>query len=374
VSRRVVVTGAGVAAPSGLGMAAFGRALDEARSLCAPITAFDASGFAASSGGEVPGIEPRTLVRHPKEAKVLARASVLALAALADLQRAVPGPWIGDPWEAGLFLGVGLEQGDVRDLQPPVEASVRGGGKRLSLSKLASAGMDAMNPIASLKTLPNMALAHVAIRLGDAAPRGPNAAYSPFDAASLEAVGAAAAAIRSGECDVALAGGADSALSVLGLLTFHRLGIARASAPMGEGAGLLLLEEADRAAAAGRRPLAEIAGFGSASDAVAIGRAAPERARAAICGAWEDADAPRSAILSGHGTSMPADEQAVRELFEEKPPDLVHPRRLFGEACAGSGALAMLAGLHALVAGGPVLVSAAGFGGSYAAIRLEAAR
>jgi len=355
--RRVAITAAGVTAASGSGLDAFAKALAAGVSLAKPVGAFDASRFPVAEACEAPDVDARKLAKSPKDAKVIARGAALALAALKDLTAVALAPWLGDPWEAGLFMGVGLEQGDVRDLAPPVSAAAD--GARLDVGKVATEGMAAMNPLASLRTLPNMALAHVAIRLGDAAPRGPNAAYSPFDSATLDAVGA------------------DSAVTVFAFQTFARLGMLAPSRPLGEAAALFAMEEEARARGAGREPIAIVEGWAGAADGAEIGAASTASAADAMRAAIDAAEARASSVdvvvVSSRDAEPAADERALEALHGFRGARLA-PRRVFGESAAGSGAVAIAAGLAAIGAGARrVLVSAAGFGGSYSAIVLGAA-
>lgn len=368
--RRAVISAMGIVTAAGTGRAAFARALADGRSLAKTPTLVDATGFPCAVACEVEGLDARKLARAPKEAKVLARASVLALAALEDLKAAAAPPWTKEPWDAGLFLGVGLEQGDHRDVLAPLAQSAR--GTRLSLDRVATAGLDAMNPLSSLKTLPNMALAHVAMKLGDAAPRGPNAAYSPYDAASLEAIGAAAEAVIAGECDAALAGGADAPVSLFGLTTFSRIG---GSAPLGEAAALFLVEEAESARAAGRPPLAEIEGFGSAGDGAVTGGPSAagfaQAAEAALSFAGAAARDVETAVVSGLSTRSARDLAGLESALGRPPDRVVAPREVFGQCVAAGGALGVAAGIEALSAARRAIVLAGAFGGSYCALLLK---
>lgn len=377
MKRRAVISGAGLVTAAGAGLEAFGRALRAEASLAKPITLVDAATFPCAVACEVPDLDAKKLARVPKEAKVLARASVLALAALQDLVKNAPPPWTADAWDAGFFLGVGLEQGDHRDLLAPLSASCR--SRRIRLERLAKAGLDAMNPLSSLKTLPNMALAHVAIKLGDAAPRGPNAAYSPFDSASLEAVSAAAEAVLAGECDLALAGGVDAPVSLFGLTTFTRIRVPGLATPLGEAGALYLVEEAGCAEAAGRTILAEIEGFGSSSDAAPIGEASArgfaDAAGAALAFAGEAARSVDAAVVSGRATRSAPDLAGLEAVLGERLDHAaaIAPREVFGQCVAAGGALGIAGGIDALTRGEArrAIVLAGAFGGSYSAVLLK---
>lgn len=379
-NRRAVISGAGLVTAAGAGMKAFGDALLAGASLAKPITHLDAATFPCAVACEVPGLDAKKLARVPKEAKVLARASVLALGALEDLLGAAPAPWTKEPWDAGFFLGVGLEQGDHRDLLAPLAATSR--GRRLGLARLATSGLDAMNPLSSLKTLPNMALAHVGIKLGEAAPRGPNAAYSPFDSASLEAVAAAAEAVLGGECEVALAGGVDAPVSLFGLTTFARIRVPGLGTPLGEAAALFLVEEAQAAREAGRTALAEIEAFGSAADAAPIGvpsaQGFADAAGAAFAFAGQAARELDAVVVSGYASRSAPDLAGLEAVLGERldPNGAIAPREVFGQCAAAGGALGVAAAVDALTRGRAhrVLVLAGAFGGSYTAMLLKKVR
>ncbi len=362
---KAVISGVGLVSAAGSGTTPFHGALRAGVPLARPIDRFDASTFPVPLAGEVPGLDARRLARAPKEAKLLARASVLALGALADLERACPAPWGCDPWRTGLFLGVGLEQGAIDDVVPSIAASARGG--RIDDRLLASDGMPALHPLASLKTLPNMALGTIAMRLGDRAPRGMNAAYAPFDAAAVEAVEGAVAALDDGDVEVALAGGVDAPVSPMGLLTFHRLGVTR---PLGEAAALFLVETAAGAAAGGRPVLAEIAGIGRASDDAVPGRPRATGAVGALAAALDRAGRTGSAIDAAV-VSGAADAQAL-ESVGIRTDRRVEPAAIVGECAAAGGAVGIAAALALLADGASrVVVGAAAFGGAYGAIVLE---
>ncbi|HVO30991.1 MAG TPA: beta-ketoacyl synthase N-terminal-like domain-containing protein, partial [bacterium] len=357
---RAVISAVGMVTAAGSGMRAFADALARGELLAKPATLLDTSGFPAPAVCEVPGLDPRALARVPKDAKMLARSAVLSLGALADLRAGTPGALFGDPWRSGLFLGVGMEQGDHRDVLSMLTVS-RGRKTSLLLSKIAAYGMGAMNPIASLKTLPNMSLAHVGIKLGDEAPRGANAAYSPFDAAPLEALGAAAAAVWSGECEAALAGGVDAPISLFGMTTFHRLGVASATRPMGEAAALFLVEPPERAALAGRTPLALIEGWGSASDGAPTARPRTTTLAAAVTDAlsWHGMTAASiDSVSLSAGDPLPDAHALGGEGLARA--EVAVPRRVFGEAVAGSGALAIAGALSQIARGRKRALAVAG--------------
>jgi 3-oxoacyl-[acyl-carrier-protein] synthase II len=238
-----------------------------------------------------------------------------------------------------------------------------------------------MNPLASLRTLPNLAMCHLAMKLGDGAPRGANAAYSPFDAASIEAVGAAAEAVRRGECDVALAGGADSLLSVFGWTMLKRLELLSANRRAGEGAALFVVETAKRAQDGGRPILAEIAGFGSAADSSPVGKptiaGAKQAIRAALAWGATKPALVDVAVLSGVSADHVGFETVVKEASSTRrlgrpAPKVIQPRAVLGESGAGSGALNVALALSEIAHGATrALATGSAWGGSHAALVLK---
>ena len=265
--REVQVTGIGVVCAHGVGVAALLDGVRAQRRALSPLP-FSTAGFPITEGGVAVGFEPKEFVARRKDLKLMSRDARLAVAAgVLALQDA------GLPLEVddalGLYFGVGHEKGEVDDIAPAVAASAEGG--RLSLDRLTGRGLDLMNPLSPLKTLPNMPLAHVSIRVGA---RGPNLALSPDEHATALALEEARTAIAEGECERALAGGADSLTSLAGFCLAWRHGRFGPGLPPGEGAALLVLEAADVARARGvapyRRgelpyPLAPFVGFSGAA-------------------------------------------------------------------------------------------------------------
>lgn len=198
--------------------------------------------LAALPGGALAGVVgpldlDRFLVRR-KDKKLLARPSALAVAAAGPLVAA----WPGDRGELGLYLGVGREPPDDGESEPTLALSARDGA--LDEALLSGPGRDRYPPLLPLKTLPNMAPAHISINLGL---MGENAALAGVEGASMAAMRAGVRAVAEGRAPAALVGGADARVD-LGSAR-DRLRVGEAGAP-GEGAALLLIEP--RAAAEAR--------------------------------------------------------------------------------------------------------------------------
>jgi 3-oxoacyl-(acyl-carrier-protein) synthase len=185
--------------------------------------------------GVVEGPDARPFLRKRKDRKLLSRASTLSLVAAA----AALGDWPGDREQLGLFWGVGREPPDDGDCEATLAAACQDGS--LSEERLAARGRDLYPPLLPLKTLPNMALAHISINLGLC---GENGAWAGGAEAGLLAIREGCWSILEGRAPAALVGAGDSLVD-LGSAR-DRLRSARVGAP-GEAAAALLIEPLDTA-------------------------------------------------------------------------------------------------------------------------------
>ena len=246
--RDVVVTGLGVVSAHGLGVQALVDGVNERRRSLSPLP-FPTQGFPISEGGVCVELDPKRFVLRRKDLKLMARDSRLAVAAaVLALEDAGLDPGEGSD-DLGLFVAVGHEKGEVEDVS--LAAAASRDGATLSIELLSSRGLDLMNPVASLKTLPNMALAHVAIRIGA---RGPNLALTSDESAGAVALEEGRWSVATGECDRALVGGADSLTTLAGFCLAWRQRRLGPGLPPGEGAAFMVLESAELARQRGARP------------------------------------------------------------------------------------------------------------------------
>ncbi len=223
----VAITGFGLVSPVGTDLAALaalvpGAGLRDHGPLAALPT--------GPAAGAVDGPDLTSWLKRRKDRKVMARPSVLALAAAGP---ALTG-WTGDPVDLAVFLGVGREPPDSGESEPCLAAAARAG--RLDEARLAGPGRDLYPPLLPLQTLPNMALAHISINLGA---MGENNAWAGDGAASLRALVAGARAVAEGRAPAALAGGADSLVDLGSARDRLRMG---GSGAPGEAAAVLRLE------------------------------------------------------------------------------------------------------------------------------------
>ena len=266
MTRRVVVTGVGLVSSLGIGTDATWQALCAGQSGIAPITHFDASAYAARIAGEVKGFDPLQFLEK-KEVKKMDAFIQFALAAstfaMQDAQLTV-GPEIAD--EVGVFIASGI--GGFRTIEDEHSELIRGGPRKIS-------------PFFIPASIINLAAGHVSIRFGA---KGPNLATCTACTASAHAIGESFEIIRRGDATVMIAGGSEAAItpmSVGGFAAMRALSTrndepTRASRPfdkdrdgfvIGEGAGILVLEELEFAKARGAQIYAEIVGYGLSGDA-----------------------------------------------------------------------------------------------------------
>ncbi len=295
--RRVVVTGLGVVAPNGVGKEAFWEACVEGRSGVGPIRSFDASGHPVQIAAEVPDFDIQQYVppEHRKSLKIMSRAMRFGVAASTlavrdsglELDRE-------DPERVGVIMGTGLVPIDLSEVAPLLAESCDANG-RLAVDRLGQRGSGALFPLWLLKYLPNMFAAHISMAHNA---QGPNNTVTTACAAGTQAVGEAFRLIQRNDADIMLAGGADSRMDPLLLLAYTALGaLSRAERPaqevsrpfdgqrdgfvLGEGAGVLILEELERARRRGATIYAEVLGLGSSFDAYAVTKPDPQARRGA---------------------------------------------------------------------------------------------
>jgi 3-oxoacyl-[acyl-carrier-protein] synthase II len=323
VMRRVVITGLGVVAPNGIGRKAFWSACVNGRSGVGPIRSFDASGHPVQIAAEVPDwdVTPYLPANQRKSLKIMGRAMRFALGA-AGLAIEDSGLELGreDPERVGVVMGTGMVPVDLAEITPALVKACDAHGN-LQVSRLGQCGGAALFPLWILKYLPNMVAAHVSLAFNA---QGPNSTVTTACAAGTQAVGEAFRLIARGDADLILAGGADSRMDPLLLLAYQALGaLSRAGRPphevsrpfdgqrdgfvLGEGAGVLVLEELERARRRGAVIYAEVLGFGSSFDAYAVTKPDPEARGAARAIEWalREACVDRHDVdyINAHGTS-----------------------------------------------------------------------
>ncbi|QDV33666.1 beta-ketoacyl-ACP synthase II [Tautonia plasticadhaerens] len=322
--RRVVVTGMGMVTPVGRDLESSWGALLAGRSGVARISLFDAQSFPTQIAAEVkefelPSYIPRDDADHYAE---FSRNTQFALAAAGmafrdagydDLKRPEPGLF-------GVYLGAGEGQQDFPRFVDCVHRASKD-TNRVNYAEFVRHGLERLHPIHEAEQEPGTASAHLASYL-DA--RGPNASCLTACAASAQAIGEAVELIRYGDADVMLSGGTHSMIHPFGVTGFNLLTALstrnddpeRASRPfdrdrdgfiIGEGAGMVMLEELDHARRRGARIYGEILGYGSTADAFRLTDSHDEGRGAITCmnEAFRDSgiDPSRIDYINAHGTS-----------------------------------------------------------------------
>ncbi|MGH7225570.1 MAG: beta-ketoacyl-[acyl-carrier-protein] synthase family protein, partial [Gemmataceae bacterium] len=300
--RRVVVSGVGVVAPNGVGKEAFWSACVNGKSGVGPIRSFDTSSLPVRVAGEVPDfdISPFLPSAHRKSLKIMGRGARFGVTAAGlavqdsglDLSRE-------NPERVGVVMGAGLVPIELPDIAPIVASAMNGDGQ-LHFDRISNAAKDTLFPLWILKHLPNMTAAHISLIHGA---QGPNSTIVTACAAGTQAVGEAFRLIAREDVDIVLAGGADSRLDPFLLLAYSALGALspahrspeEVSRPfdgqrdgfvLGEGAGVLVLEELEHAKRRGAVIYAEVLGLGTSFDAYAVTRPDPEARGAARAIRW----------------------------------------------------------------------------------------
>ena len=320
---RVAVTGLGVISPIGIGKENFWAACLAGKNGIGKITRFDATGYTSQIAGEVQDFDPVQFI-DKKEIKRMDRYTQFALAAT---QLAVDDAQLKniDSERAGVFVGAGI--GGMETLHNQYE-------------KLFTKGASRISPFFIPMMIANMAAGNIAIAFKL---QGPCECIVTACASGTNAIGDAYRAIQRGEADVMFAGGTEAAISPAGVSGFaamkalcadHNDDPAHASRPfdknrsgfvMGEGAGIIVLENLEHAKARGAHIYAELVGYGRNDDAYHITTPAPGGITQAKCMklALDDAGLKPKEIdyINAHGTSTKFNDrgetEAIKNLFGE---------------------------------------------------------
>lgn len=356
--RRVAITGLGAISPVGIGVQDTWAALVAGRSGIAPITSFDVSRYSTRFGGAVDGFSPTDWL-DAKEARRLSRFQQFAVAA-ADEAIADAGLTITEDiaTRAGVIVGSGIGGLATMEEQTLI---------------LAERGPDRISPFLVPMMIVDLAAGHISIRHGL---KGIN--YAPVSACATgnHAIGEAGEAIRRGTADVVVTGGFDCGLTPLGLAGFCAARALstrnddpeRASRPfdagrdgfvIGEGGGILVLEEMEFARARGARIYAELVGYGASADAYHITAPAPDGngARRAMEGALAQAGLSTADVgyINAHGTSTMlgdiAETGAIKAVFGDDAPVVSSTKSMTGHLLGGAGALEAVVSVMAITQG-----------------------
>ena len=329
MKRRVVVTGIGLVSSLGIGTDANWEALCAGRSGIGPITRFDASKFSARIAGEVKNFDPLAFVQK----KDVKKMDVFIQFAIAASELAVRDAALDVTPDiaprVGVFIASGI--GGFATIEREHRALLEHGPRRIS-------------PFFIPASIINLAAGQVSIRLGA---KGPNSATCTACSASAHAVGDAFEIISRGDADAMIAGGSEAAITPLGVGGFAAMRAlstrndepTKASRPfdkdrdgfiIGEGSGVVVLEEYERARARKAQIYSEVVGYGMSGDAFHVtapaedGGGAVRAMRAALARA--ECRPEQVEYINAHGTSTPYNDKletrAIKTVFGD------HARRL----------------------------------------------
>ena len=311
--RRVAVTGLGILSPLGNDLRSSWDGIVHGRSGIGPITHFDASGFPTRIAGEVKGFDPAQWVA-PKDIKKMDPFVLYGVAA-SMMALADSGLVIGGEAAERIGVAIGAGIGGLKGIEETTLKYAEGGARKVS-------------PFYVPSTIINMVAGQVSIMTGA---KGPNIAAVTACTTATHNIGLAMRMIQYGEADAMIAGGAEYATTPTSLGGFCAMKALstrndepeKASRPwdkdrdgfvMGDGAGILVLEEYEQAQARGARIYCELIGFGMSGDAFHMTAPSESGEGAARCmrNAIRDAgiDASKVGYINAHGTSTPAGDLA----------------------------------------------------------------
>jgi 3-oxoacyl-[acyl-carrier-protein] synthase II len=357
MERRVVVTGMGAVSPLGLNVPELWQGIVETRNGIGPITLFDSAGFDTHFAGEVRGFDPTTVM----ERKEVRRTDRFVHLVLAATQEAIRTSELAiseaNRDEIGVFIASGI--GGIATLSEQLDV-------------LRARGPGRISPFLIPAMITNLAAGHVSIATGA---RGPSYCITSACASSAHALGEAAETIKRGWAKAAIVGGTEASITPIGIAGFNAMralstrndDYATASRPfdadrdgfvMGEGAGVLILEDLEHAQARGARILAEYAGYGATSDANHITNLSEdgEGVARAIRLALQRAGLKPSDVdyINAHATSTPAGDPvetaAIKQVFggRGQAPPVSASKSQFGHLLGAAGALEAIVSILAM--------------------------
>ena len=328
--RRVVVTGMGVISPVGSDLSTFWRSVTNGVSGIDRVTLFDVSDYDCQIAGEIKNFEPAKWFKNPKDVRRADRYSQLAMAAarMAIADAGLTDVTTDEADRRGVVIGSGI--GGLKSLEDQHTVLMNKGPGRLS-------------PFLIPMMISNMASGLVSMEFGW---RGPNFSTVSACSTAAHAIGEAWRMIREGDADVFAAGGSEATIVPLGIGGFAAMKALstrndqpqKASRPfdkdrdgfvMGEGAGIVIIEELTHAKKRGATIYGEIAGYGLSSDAYHMSAPLPEGQGATRCMKMALAKAGLNTsdvdYINAHGTSTPVGDicetKAIKALFGDRAKD-----------------------------------------------------
>ena len=346
MTRRVVVTGLGLICGVGNTTNDVWKALLAGKSGVARITGFDASAFACQIAAEVKNFDPLNYVEK-KEMKKMGRFIHLAIAAADEAMKMSELKITPENDErVGVHIGSGIGGFDI--IEREHSALIEGGPRKIS-------------PFFIPAAIINLAAGQVSMRYGA---KGPNEATATACTTSAHSIGDSFRIIQHNDADVMIAGGSEAAITPMGVGGFAAMRALstrnddpeKASRPwdqgrdgfvIGEGAGIMILEELEHARKRGAHILAEVAGYGMSGDAYHMTQPAPEHEGGfrVMRNAVRDAKVEPSVVnyVNAHGTSTPIGDtleaHAIRNFFGEHKLAVSSTKSMTGHLLGGAGGL-----------------------------------
>jgi 3-oxoacyl-[acyl-carrier-protein] synthase II len=346
LSRRVVVTGIGLICAVGHTTGEVWKNLLAGRSGVGCITQFDASNHACRIAAEVKNFDPLNFVEK-KEIKKMGRFIYFALAASEEaVKSSVLKVTHENAERIGVHIGSGIGGFDV--IEREHRALLEGGPRKIS-------------PFFIPAAIVNLAAGHVSMRFGA---KGPNEATATACTTSAHSIGDSFKIIQRGDADVMIAGGSEAAITPMGVGGFAAMralstrndapekssrpwDAARDGFVIGEGAGILILEDLEFARRRNAPIMAELVGYGMSGDAYHITQPAPEHEGGfrVMKNALHDAKLPPSDIgyVNAHGTSTPIGDvleaHAIRTFFGDRNVPVSSTKSMTGHLLGGAGGL-----------------------------------
>jgi len=346
LGRRVVVTGLGLICGVGNSTEEVWKGLLAGKSGVGRVTGFDASNFACQIAAEVRNFDPLSYIEK-KEVKKMARFIHLAIAA-SDEAMKMSGLKITpeNDERVGVHIGSGIGGFDI--IEREHEELLKGGPRKISPFFIPSA-------------IINLAAGQVSMRYGA---KGPNEATATACTTSAHSIGDSFRIIQHNDADLMIAGGSEAAITPMGVGGFAAMRALstrndepeKASRPwdqardgfvIGEGAGIMILEELEHARKRGARILAELAGYGMSGDAYHITQPAPEHEGGfrVMRNAVRDAGVAPNVVgyVNAHGTSTPIGDtleaHAIRNFFGTHKVAVSSTKSMTGHLLGGAGGL-----------------------------------
>lgn len=356
MSRRVVVTGMGAVTPIGNNVKDFWENVKKGTVGIGPITKFDTTDYKAHLAAEVKDFDP-TIAMDKKSARRMEDfAQYAVVAAKEALEDSGLDMEKEDPFMVGCSVGCGI--GSLQCVQRNYE-------------KILTKGPNRVAPLMIPMLISNMAAGNISIQFGL---KGKNINVVTACATGTHCIGEGYRSIQYGEADVMVAGGSEGAITELGVAGFTGLNALnttddpkRASIPfdvdrggfvMGEGAGILVLEELEHAKARGAKIYAEVAGVGMSADAHHLTASHPEGlgAKLVMRNALEDAEMDPKEVdyINVHGTSTPvgdiSEAKAIKEVFGDHAFELniSSTKSMTGHLLGAAGAVESIASILAI--------------------------